>query len=101
MPAKKKAIVWSERATNEYLSTLDYILQDWGNEAGEKFESIIFHQVERIAAYPGQFPLVNFRKAVRRCVATPQNSIFFREQESHIEILSVFDTRQSPDKLRL
>lgn len=66
MPAKKNAVVWSERATNEYLSMLDYILQYWGNEAAEKFESVIFQQVERIAHYPSQFPLVNFKKEIRR-----------------------------------
>lgn len=100
MPARKKAVVWSAEATNEYLSTLDYILQHWGDEAAERFEDTIFHQIDRIAHNPAQFPLVNQTRAIRRCVATPQNSIFFREQENHIQILSVFDTRQSPDKLK-
>ncbi|WP_161889870.1 type II toxin-antitoxin system RelE/ParE family toxin [Pontibacter russatus] len=101
MPAGGKAVEWSARATNEYLATLGYILQHWGNEAAERFEDSIFHQIDRIARNPAQFPLINQTRAIRRCVGTPQNSIFFREQEKHIQLLSVFDTRQSPDKLKL
>jgi len=78
-----------------------YVAQEWGNVAAEKFENTVFDKVERIASYPTQFPLVNSKKAIRRCVATYQNSIFFREQNSSIEILAFFDTRQRPDKLNL
>ncbi|MCJ8165499.1 type II toxin-antitoxin system RelE/ParE family toxin [Pontibacter sp. E15-1] len=88
MPEKEKAVIWSERATNEYLATLDYIAQEWGSAAAEKFESAIFGTVERIARHPAQFPLVNSKRAIRKAIATSQNSIFFREKETHVEILS-------------
>jgi hypothetical protein len=54
-----------------------------------------------MARTPEQFPLVHPAKQIRKGVFTYQNSIFFREREGHIEILSFFDTRQNPDKLDL
>ncbi|WP_371927308.1 type II toxin-antitoxin system RelE/ParE family toxin [Pontibacter sp. HSC-36F09] len=96
-----KEVVWSERATEEYLATLSYILDIWGDNAAQKFESTIQMQIQRIAQSPQQFPLVSESRSVRRCVATPQNSIFFRETESQIQILACFDNRQNPDKRKV
>jgi plasmid stabilization system protein ParE len=101
MPSTPQKVIWSERATREYLSTLAYVLQEWGEAAAEKVETSVFHTIDRMARTPEQFPLVHLAKQIRKGVVTYQNSIFFREREGHIEILSFFDTRQNPDKLDL
>lgn len=96
-----KEVMWSQRATDEYLATLSYILKNWGNNAADKFDATIQKQIQRIAQSPEQFPIVSKIRNVRRCVATPQNFIFFRETESQIQILACFGNRQNPDKRKV
>lgn len=101
MELGQKEVIWSQRASNEYLATLSYILENWGDSAADKFETTIQNQIQRIVQSPQQFPVVSESNNVRRCVATPQNSIFFRESESQIQILACFDNRQNPDKRKV
>jgi plasmid stabilization system protein ParE len=48
---------------------------------------------------PELFPLINSELQIRKCVVTKHNSIFYRETNSRIEILRLYDTRQNPDNL--
>ncbi|WP_299984465.1 type II toxin-antitoxin system RelE/ParE family toxin [uncultured Pontibacter sp.] len=101
MQLGQKEVIWSQKASDEYLATLSYVLEEWGDSAADKFETTIQMQIQRIAQNPQQFPVVSKSKNVRRCVATPHNSLFFRETETQIQILTCFDNRQNPDKLEL
>jgi len=55
----------------------------------------------RIKNSPEHYPIFKKAKKVRRCVASPQTSIFFKVDGELIEIMSVFDNRQNPKKRKL
>ena len=46
------------------------------------------------------FPLINESLQIRKCVVTKHYSIFYRETNSRIEILRLYDTRQNPENLK-
>lgn len=57
------------------------------------------YSINQIEKNPKLFPLINVELEIRKCVVTKHNSIFYRETNSRIEILRLYDTRQNPDDL--
>ena len=52
---------------------------------------------------PTAFPYYNKEKNVRRCVLSPQTTIYYSEisNENKIIIITLFDNRQNPDSLNI
>jgi plasmid stabilization system protein ParE len=96
-----KSLRWSERAREENNNLLDYLLNEWGEEITLRIAEQIEKTAIRIQQSPDQFPIFSKRKHVRRCVLSPQTSIFFRVYRTEIVIISVFDNRQNPKKRKL
>ncbi|HAL81491.1 MAG TPA: hypothetical protein DCO83_04025 [Mucilaginibacter sp.] len=92
---------WTDRAIEEYDKLLDYLYEEWSEEIAKRVIVEINHTVSRIQSSPEQFPVFLKKKQVRRCVASPQTSIFFKIKKDYIEISSVFDNRQNPKKRKL
>ena len=93
-----KPIIWSPLAERDLETVLDYLMKNWNKEVAISFIDIIEHLIDQIEHHPKQFPLVNKKRHIRKCVATKHNTIFYRENKGAIEILRVFDTRQHPFK---
>lgn len=94
-------IKWTDRALSEYDELVEYLYGEWGEDIMLRVMSEIDHTVTRIQRSPEHFPVFIKNKGVRRCVASPQTSIFYIVKEDHIEILSLFDNRQDPKKRKL
>jgi plasmid stabilization system protein ParE len=92
---------WTDRAMAEYEKLLEYLYEEWSEEIAQRVITEINYTVLRIKNSPEQFQIFNKRRKVRRCVASAQTSIFFKIKKDCIEILSVFDNRQSPRKRKL
>lgn len=86
-------LIWSDRALVEYAKLQEYLYEEWSEE--------IAQTVVRIENSPEHFPLFIKRKKIRRCVASPQTSVFFNVNKNVIEIMSIFDNRQNPKKRKL
>jgi len=72
---------WSLSVKNEFIKTLD-------------------HTIQIIQNNPESFPKTAALKGVHKCVVTRQNTLYYRFNESSIEIITIFDSRQDPDKLK-
>ena len=94
-------LIWSERAILEYKKLMDYLLAEWGEKIRDRVNSELDQSLLRIQKSPEQFPVFSKKKRVRRCVASPQTSIFFKVDKDFIEIYSFFDNRQNPKKRKL
>jgi len=95
-----KPIIWSPLAENDFESILDYLQIHWGNKVVSDFIVITEGVISQIATNPTQFPLINKKKQVRKCVITKHNTLFYRNRKDYIDILRIFDTRQDPHKLK-
>jgi len=73
-----KSLRWSERALEENRKLLDYLLNEWGSEITSRVNEQIDKTANRIHQTPHQFPVFSKWKNVRRCVVSPQTSIFFK-----------------------
>ncbi len=73
-----KPILWTERALKEYDVLLTYVFENWGQNIMFKVSNEIHHKVSHINQYPEHYPIAIKTKNVRRCVAAPQTSIYYK-----------------------
>ena len=93
-------IVWSTRSRTDYDNLLEYLNEEWGKEITKRIILELEEKVLKIQDNPEHYPIFNRKKRVRRCVSSPQTSIFFKIHDGYIEIVTLFDNRQSPRKLK-
>jgi len=65
-----------------------------------KFIDIIDELIYQIELNPKQFPVIQKKKKIRKCLITKHNSLYYRERRGYIDILRIYDNRQDPHKLR-
>lgn len=96
-----KPIKWSSLADDDFAKLLDYLEFRWTKNVCLKFIDKLDFCVDLIQKNPNQFPYLNKQLQIRKCVVTKQNTLYYRETNSSIEILRLYDTRQNPDTLKL
>jgi len=96
-----RKLKWSDRLLQENRLLFDYLLEEWGKEIAISVREQIDRAATRILNSPEHFQIFSKPKNIRRCVLSPQTSIFFKVGKDWIEILSIFDNRQNPHKLKL
>jgi plasmid stabilization system protein ParE len=94
-----KPIKWSSKADADFAGVLDYLYFNWNKKISTKFIQKVRFCINLIEKNPKQFALINTDLQIRKCVITKQNSLFYRETATKIEILRIYDTRQNPEKL--
>ena len=95
-----KLIIWSPLSEKDFASILDYLQTNWNDKVVSDFIEITEGVIGQIASNPTQFPVINKKKQVRKCVITKHNTLFYRDRKENIDILRIFDTRQDPYKLK-
>lgn len=96
-----KELIWSPLADDDLNNILEYLLSNWASAVAENFIDLIDNNIERVISNPRQFPLVYKTRKYRKCVITKHNTLYYKELDNSIMILRIFDTRQSPRKLKL
>jgi plasmid stabilization system protein ParE len=95
-----KEIIWSPLSENDFSNILEYLNKEWNSDVVNQFISLIDQTINQISINPRQFPLIHKKKKIRKCVLTKQNTLFYRVDKNHIDILRLYDTRQNPKKLK-
>lgn len=93
-------IFWSERAKNDYKGILRYLIQNWSAKEVVKFTDRIERNIRHISANP-EIGTISKKKSVRRLVVSRQTSMYYQIIHGDIYIITIFDNRQNPDKLKL
>ena len=96
-----KEVILTPIALKDLEIVTDYLMLHWGttviNNFIERFEKVIVLLSEN----PSLFPFHNQNKRMQRCVVTKHNILYFIEMKFEIKVITVFDTRQSPEKLNV
>jgi plasmid stabilization system protein ParE len=94
-----KQIVWSPLAESDLSNILGYLDNNWERKVAVNFLDLTETILEQISINPKQFPLIQKRKGIRKCVITKHNTLFYRDKKLSVEILRIYDTRQDPNTL--
>lgn len=80
---------------------LKYIEENWSFKVADEFAKTIDKKISYVKSNPYQYPPFKNKKEIRKCVVTEQISFFYRILNDEVQIITIFDTRQSPSKLKL
>lgn len=95
-----KPIKWSSYADDDFAKLLEYLEKRWNKNVCSKFISNLDFCIGLIHKNPIQFPFFSTELQIRKCVVTKQNTLYYRETNTRIEILRLYDTRQNPETLK-
>ena len=94
-----KEVIWSPESERDLDKILDYLAINWNTSVSLKFIDLIEVLADQISNNPLQFPSINRKLNIRKCVITKHNTLFYRNRRKHVEILRIYDNRQNPEKL--
>ncbi|PTQ93150.1 plasmid stabilization system protein ParE [Mucilaginibacter yixingensis] len=94
-----RSIKWSPRAKKRYQQVLDYLQENWGDRVVQKFIERTDKVLYTIAAYPYAYE-ASSEKIIRKAVIGKQNSVIYRIDNTSIYLLTFWDNRQDPKKLK-
>jgi plasmid stabilization system protein ParE len=94
-------IRWTAEATNNLEGIIFYLEANWTSKELKRFFQKLEKQLLILSVFPEAYPLSLKRKKIRRCVFTENLTIYYIVGEEVLVLLSFFDTRQQPSKVKL
>lgn len=97
---RQKTVIISPQAKEDIDNILFYLSQSWNQKVVDDFlkKLEIFYYL--VSINPRLFGYFNKQKNIRKYVITKQNIIYYRNKEKEVQIITVFDVRQQPSKLK-
>nr|WP_315251667.1 type II toxin-antitoxin system RelE/ParE family toxin [uncultured Flavobacterium sp.] len=96
----KREIIFSKNAEKSLIDLLEYLEFKWSVKVKEKFILKLDKLIYLIQKDPEIFPKSQINKFQHRCVISKQTTIYYRYNAREIRVLSLFDTRQNPAKIK-
>ncbi|WP_456867463.1 type II toxin-antitoxin system RelE/ParE family toxin [Galbibacter sp. BG1] len=92
----------SELAETKLLKLSEYLLENWNLKTRDEFISKLTEKIKQISIQPDSSPKSSEFENLYKCVVTKQTTFFYRikAEKKEVEIITIFDTRQHPDKLK-
>ena len=94
-----RKLEFSDRSVKDIRNISDYLNSKWSERISKKFLNKLKENFDLIQVNPELFLIYEFEN-LRKCVVSKQTSIFFIIEKNKIYIVSVFDTRQNPNKIK-
>ena len=94
-------ISFTLEASDQLDQIINFLKDDWSEKTAKEFLLKINSKLNFIKEFPFLYHLTEYRDDVRKCVVAKQVSLYYEIKENGILILSVFDSRQSPENLKL
>lgn len=92
----------SDLAAAKLLKLSEYLLENWNLKTRDKFIDKLSEKIKQISTHPQSCPESSEIKGLYKCVVAKQTTFYDRIsfELKEIEIITIFDTRQSPDQLK-
>jgi plasmid stabilization system protein ParE len=96
-------IQWTSEAERNLHAIFDYLEKTWSEREISNFAKKLESDLYLISQQPTAFPYYDKKKNVRRCVLSPQTTIYYREVpfDNIIVIIALFDNRKNPNNLNV
>ena len=95
----KREVKLSSLAEKKLDSLLEYLLETWSQKVKNNFIKKLDKSIMVIQTNPESFPQSEIQVGLYKCVVTKQTTLYYRFNSQRINIITIFDTRQSPNKL--
>jgi plasmid stabilization system protein ParE len=95
-----RKIILSKRASNRLEKLLEYLELEWSIKVKKDFIKKLDKSLKQIQKYPDSCQQTDFIKGLHMLVVTKQTSLFYRFDANKITIVTIFDNRMNPKKLK-
>lgn len=89
----------SSLAEFKLIKLTEYIEEEWGASSKIKFLNNLTKKFDQISLQPESSPLTEEFDSVYWSVVTHQCSLYYRIQDNEVEIITITDNRQDPEKI--
>lgn len=93
-------LIWSDEALRNLKKIIEYLERRWSEKEVSKFSKLLDNNLELISAKPLLFPVSQDFPQFRKAVISPQTSIYYEVVNEEIHLITLFDNRQNPNKLK-
>jgi len=90
----------SPLAEFKLLSLHDFLEHKWGHSSKQRFILKLKAKMAHLSKYPESNIKSNELNGFYKCVVTPQTSLCYRIVGDEVEVITIFDNRQDPEKVR-
>lgn len=94
-------LIWSERALSDLKNIIEYLGKNWTQKEIRNFANRLDKRLNLISFNPNLFPKTSRRKNVRRSVLTKHTVIYYKAVNNEVNLITLFDPRQNPRRLKL
>ena len=95
--AKPVVLTLHAKADLENISA--WLFENWPVTVVENFLDLYEARILLISHYPSRYPFIHPSSDLRKAVLTKHNIILYREKAEYIEVISIFDPLQDPEKI--
>ena len=93
-------IQWTKRAEKSFGKIVLDIEEKWSEASAKKFVQKTDKLLGLIAENLEMCPAVEGKEEVRKGLVTKQTSVFYKIMDNFIRLITFWDNRSDPDKLR-
>jgi len=94
-----RTVLISKTAEKKLEKLFGYLVEKWSVKVKNEFIQKLDKNIELIRKQPKSSPESEKENGLRKCVITKQTTLYYRFDSKKIKIVTLFDTRQHPNKL--
>ena len=95
-----RKIILSKRASKRLGKLLEYLELEWSLKVKNDIIKKLDKSLNQIQKFPESCPQSDFVKGLHMFVVTKQTSLYYRFDKNSVMIVTVFDNRMNPDRLK-
>lgn len=93
-------VVLSKRAAHKLDALLVYLENEWSSKVKKDFIVKLDRSIALVSRLPESCPESKQMPGLYKCVVTKQTTLYYRIKNQTIQIITLFDSRQNPSKLK-
>jgi plasmid stabilization system protein ParE len=93
-------IFWLANAKEKLNNIYKFIIENWSIKIADEFIDKLKYKLQILSYFPHIGQKSQKKKDVRKYIISEQVSLFYKIVDRKIIILTLFDTRQNPDKFK-
>ena len=93
-------VIWSDEALQNLIKIIDYLDSQWTKKELSKFVEKLDKRITLISENPQIFPASRIQERIRKSVLTKQISIYYQINKNSVGIITLFDNRSNPNKIK-
>lgn len=98
--AKMRSIKWSLEARANLDNIITYLETEWTEKEVRNFSERLESQLLLIGRTPDIYKKSLRKEGLRECQVTPHNTLFYTYDDEKLYIVTIYDNRQDPLKLK-